>query len=582
MLKIPSVCVAETMGSPTKPKRQRVDLTGYEKKRICEVHREHPSMSHSKIAQFMVAEHGFKLVDRTTISKILDHSDKWLQVEADEHHGQTKRARHSRFPQVDKALMMWYGQVRARRGIINDAMLSEKAAEFRDAFGISPEDLKLSSGWLWKFKSRYGIASHNLHGESGDVDAHGVGVSHFKLRAVIATYAPEDVFNFDETGLYYRALPSKALNVVQSKGMKKEKDRVTLGLCANLFGKERLKMIFIHKSARPRCFPRAFDSNILVHYYHNSTALMTADVFTSWVMCENTRIGAQGRKILILLDNAASHQVQGMEKTTIGGFEAFVLSNITLLFFPPNVTSVVQPMDQGVIVALKVHYKRKLVAWTLEQCSASQDLGATHANLVQCMVWVVAAWNEVNPETIRNAWRVSNILPRDWNVRIANLEERVKKQMKGEVAELEKLIASLDLGKTTDGNPIQKVSAFEYIDMVDEDYTEPKFSTSQIVELIENGEVPLQVQDSCQEDEEQDDGSMDTNDMERPTIQMIEARIASQKLLDFMVGEGSSSFTCSELLQMERICDKLSKMCLAHVTTTKQSDIESFVLQDSS
>jgi hypothetical protein len=510
-------------------------------------------------------------VDRTTISKILEQSSRWLQVQADVHEGKTKRVRDAKWPQVDRALMLWFGQIRARRGIVNDAMLYQKAAEFRDAFGISEDNFKLSPGWLEKFKSRHGIACHNLNGEFSGVDTHGVGISHVKLPPIIATYDPEDVFHFDETGLYYRAPPSKILNVGRPRGVKKKKDRITLGLCANISGKERLKMVFIHKSARPRCFPKAFDPNILVHFYFNSTAWMNGDVFTSWVTCENRRMAAKGRKILILLDNAASHKVEGVERSMIGGFDALVLSNITLLFFPANVTSVVQPLDRGVIAALKLCYKRKLVAWTLAASNIDQDLGATHADLLQCMVWAVAAWNEIDGETIRNAWRVSNILPRDWNASIGNLQEKVKERMDDEAAELEKLIAGLDLGKTKDGTPIEKLSVSEYIDMVDEDITEAEYSTSQIVDFIENGDTPAEclVEENCQD--EDFDGSTDKNDMERTTVQLAEARVAGQKLLDFMLGEGSSRFDCSELLQMERICDKLSTMCVAHVTA--QPDI---------
>lgn len=331
--------------------RHRVDLSGSEKRKICEVHQKFPSLTHSELAQHMVEHHGFRLVNRTTITKILEHSEKWLEFEPEIHQGERKRSMHSKYPQLEKALMLWFAQIRARRGILNDAMLYEKAAEFRDAFGISPEDFKLSPGWLWKFKLRHGIACHNLHGESSDADAHGVCVSQHKLFAIIGTYDMEDVFNFDETGLFYRALPSKTLNVGRPRGMKKSKDRITLGLCANISGKERFKMVFIHKSARPRCFPKTFDPNVFVHYYSNSTAWMTKDIFTNWVMYENMRMHAQGRKILILLDNAPSHQVEGIQKTLIGEFEAYVLSNITLLFFPVNVTSVVQPLDQGIIAS---------------------------------------------------------------------------------------------------------------------------------------------------------------------------------------------------------------------------------------
>ena len=82
-----------------------------------------------------------------------------------------------------------------------------------------------------------------------------------KIPFILKKYDPEDIFNFDETSLYYRASPCKTLNIKKAKGNKKKKDHVALGLCTNISRKERLKFVFIHKSTRPICFPHNFDPN---------------------------------------------------------------------------------------------------------------------------------------------------------------------------------------------------------------------------------------------------------------------------------------------------------------------------------
>ena len=43
----------------------------------------------------------------------------------------------------------------------------------------------------------------------------------------------------------------------------------------------------------------------------------------------------------------------------------FNLHNPSTAFLPPDVTSVVQPLDKGIIASLKVQYKKKLLEWVL-------------------------------------------------------------------------------------------------------------------------------------------------------------------------------------------------------------------------
>ena len=65
-----------------------------------------------------------------------------------------------------------------------------------------------------------------------------------------------------------------------------------------------------------------------------------------------TSLGLENKAVLVL-DNCPAHPDAEYLVSDDG--------KIIALYLPPNVTSLIQPMDQGVLVALKRHYKRKLL-----------------------------------------------------------------------------------------------------------------------------------------------------------------------------------------------------------------------------
>ena len=67
-------------------------------------------------------------------------------------------------------------------------------------------------------------------------------------------YSLDQVFNADETGLWWKLMPSKSLvhcGEKQAKNFKQAKDRVTLLGCCNASGTCKLLLAFIHKSTKP-------------------------------------------------------------------------------------------------------------------------------------------------------------------------------------------------------------------------------------------------------------------------------------------------------------------------------------------
>jgi hypothetical protein len=100
-------------------------------------------------------------------------------------------------------------------------------------------------------------------------------------------------------------------------------------------------------------------------------------------------------------------------------FKVINLSNLKLVFLPANTTSVVQPLDQGIIACTKAHYRRQLVQWVIAEAekpaNAEKSLKELRPNFYQMMRWLNTAWKEcVSPLTIRNCWHKAGILPEGW------------------------------------------------------------------------------------------------------------------------------------------------------------------------
>ncbi|GBN52717.1 hypothetical protein AVEN_91353-1 [Araneus ventricosus] len=89
-------------------------------------------------------------------------------------------------------------------------LLMEKAQEISKKLNVKC-DASFSSGWLHKFKLRHGITGKTV---SVDVDCETVDDwIENQLPDLIKGYEQKDVFNADETGLFYNLLPSKTLAI---------------------------------------------------------------------------------------------------------------------------------------------------------------------------------------------------------------------------------------------------------------------------------------------------------------------------------------------------------------------------------
>lgn len=303
-----------------------------------------------------------------------------------------KTARESKFKELEDVLFKWYQQMRASNVPLDGSLVKEKAKQIALRLGI--EDFAASNGWISRFKDRHGLVYKKISGECAAVNEDVTKSWLENLPKLIEGFEPHEIYNADETGLFFKCLPDRtlALKGEACHGGKNSKDRITVLLCSNSDGSDKLQPLVIGKSQRPRCFKNI--KHLPVKYVANTKAWMTADIFGDFLRSLDCRMGARCRKILLFVDNCAAHP-----------HDTSSLRNIKVIFYPPNCTSVLQPLDMGIIKCFKQKYRKMLVQKAL--ClldSQDGNKAALKITILQAIHYVAASWQKISQSTISNCF----------------------------------------------------------------------------------------------------------------------------------------------------------------------------------
>ena len=372
-------------------KRKLVCLTAEQKKEICIYHGNNSSKKHQEIADFFSARLG-QAVSRQSVGDILADKQKWLDYSLS---SSSKKLRAGKHTEMEAALQLWFASARSQNIVVTDAVLREKAKQFGTELSI--EDFHYSNGWLHRFKTRCGITGQVICGESARVDPEVISQGRERAMNLIKDYALENVYNLDETGLFFRMLPDRSLTTAdKTKGAKKPKDRISVMLCSNADGSDKLKPLIIGKAQNPRCF-KNFSPDLYCDYYANKKACMVNGILQEFLKSFDRRMARENRKVLLLMDNAPSHIIP--EK----------LTHVRCEFLPPTTTSHLQPMDAGIINAYKAHYRRYLVRFHVDAIDAGRPPKVEVSDAIR---WTKLSWDEITADSIKSCWRHTGILPK--------------------------------------------------------------------------------------------------------------------------------------------------------------------------
>lgn len=370
-------------------KRKRVVLTLKEKMDIC------ARLEKGESRKALMQEYN---VGMSTLYDIKAHKAQLLRFFASSDSNKAlerRRTLHTpKLEHLDRVLYEWFLVKRAEGVPVSGPMLIEKAKDFYEQMRLT-EPCVFSGGWLWRFKARHGIKKLDASSEKQAADHQAAEQFCGFFRSLTSEHGltPEQVYNADETGLFWRCLPSPSPEGGAVPGGKQGRDRLTVLMCANATGSHKIKPLVIGKCGGPRA-SRGIQ-HLPMAYRAHGNAWADRAVFSDWfhhifAPAVREHFRAQGlpadSKAILLLDSSRAHPREA----------ELVSENIFTIFLPASVTSLIQPMDQGI----RRDFMRNFI-------SPAGPLPGLHPRygMNDAICSVACAWSAVPGHVFRRAWR---------------------------------------------------------------------------------------------------------------------------------------------------------------------------------
>nr|XP_020827544.1 tigger transposable element-derived protein 1-like isoform X2 [Phascolarctos cinereus]XP_020827545.1 tigger transposable element-derived protein 1-like isoform X2 [Phascolarctos cinereus]XP_020827546.1 tigger transposable element-derived protein 1-like isoform X2 [Phascolarctos cinereus]XP_020827547.1 tigger transposable element-derived protein 1-like isoform X2 [Phascolarctos cinereus] len=327
------------------------------------------------------------------------------------------RSRSLVMENMERLLSIWIEDQNQRGVPINVSTIQEKAKSlFQDLKreqgpSAEAETFGASRGWFTRFKARHSLPNLGTSSETVSTDTEAAAKYPEALRRVIEEggYTPQQVFNVDETGLFWKRLPDRTFISAEEKtasGFKAARDLLTLLLGGNAAGDFKLKPMLVYHSESPRALKGFSKPNLPVIWRTHKKAWVTMSLFQEWFVhffcpaiekyCTQNNLP---NKALLILDSAPGHP---------GNLDD-LSDNVRVEYLPKNTTALIQPMNQGVIATFKACYLRRVFHLLLQRANGD-DKGTIREfwrnyNILNAVYNISESWEELEAATMNSGWK---------------------------------------------------------------------------------------------------------------------------------------------------------------------------------
>ena len=98
---------------------------------------------------------------------------------------------------------------------------------------------------------------------------------------------------------------------------------------------------------------------------------MTTLLFNKWLTDLRSDLKAKGCRVFLIMDNCSSQKVFKPDNVDVTisimhDMNGIEVHNLTCIMLPPNATSLIQPLDQGIIAMVKARYRAWFLRWMID------------------------------------------------------------------------------------------------------------------------------------------------------------------------------------------------------------------------
>ncbi|XP_024591404.1 CENPB DNA-binding domain-containing protein 1 [Neophocaena asiaeorientalis asiaeorientalis] len=352
----------------------------------------------------------------STVATIRDNKEKIKassQIATPLRASRLTRHRSAVMETMERLLRVWLEDQSQRNVPLSVTVIQEKAKSLFDDLqreqGERSQTAKFSAskGWFVRFKERHCLPHFKMSSAApGKEDVYPE-----ILKSIIqeGEYTPQQVFNVDETGLYWKRMPERTFISVEEKaepGFKSSKDRLMLLLGGNAAGDFKLKPLLVYHSENPKALEGYSKPNLPVIWRSNKKAWATRSIFHEWFtyfFCPAIeKYCAQNNltnKALLILDNAPCHPVNLSDLS----------DNVRVEYLHDNTADSIQPMGQGVASTFKAHYLRRTFEHILEATDGDDTAEIREFwrkySIMDAVDNIAIAWEELRPATMNTVWK---------------------------------------------------------------------------------------------------------------------------------------------------------------------------------